>query len=344
MKKLTVAWLSAGVSSFIAAYLIRDEIDEFYYIDIDDQHPDSMRFIKDCETALGRPIKILKSNYGSVENAILAQGCIRMVKTGFAPCTAYLKRRVRKEQFEVLHQNDEITYVWGFDSTKHEQTRADRIVEAMPQYNHRFPLIEQGLTKQDAHAVLRRLNIRRPAMYDLGYQNNNCVGCVKGGMGYWNKIRQDFPDVFKARAELERKLNSSCLKECFLDELAPDRGKADNEILEDCGIFCEIAARKITEAADNGGNQNHKMSKLRRAHNVDKNEKRARNALQRSRGELSRELQRNGHRRYGRRTRIARNGVQKPVAVGLATYNRRQRLYIAFRDLPVCKQVSEARQ
>ena len=182
-----------------------------------------------------------------------------MVKTGFAPCTAYLKRRVRKEQFELLHQNDEITYVWGFDSTKHEQNRADRIVEAMPQYNHRFPLIEQGLTKQDAHAVLRRLNIRRPAMYDLGYQNNNCVGCVKGGMGYWNKIRQDFPDVFKARAELERKLNSSCLKECFLDELAPDRGKADNEILEDCGIFCEIAARKITEAADNGGNQNHKM-------------------------------------------------------------------------------------
>lgn len=254
MKKLTVAWLSAGVSSFIAAYLIRDEIDEFYYIDIDDQHPDSMRFIKDCEAALGYPIKILKSNYGSVENAILAQGCIRMVKTGFAPCTAYLKRRVRKEQFEVLHQNDEITYVWGFDSTKHEQTRADRIVEAMPQYNHRFPLIEQGLTKQDAHAVLQRLNIRRPAMYDLGYQNNNCVGCVKGGMGYWNKIRQDFPDVFKARAELERKLNSSCLKECFLDELAPDRGKADNEILEDCGIFCEIAARKITEAADNGGN------------------------------------------------------------------------------------------
>lgn len=148
MKKLTVAWLSAGVSSFIAAYLIRDEIDEFYYIDIDDQHPDSMRFIKDCESALGRPIKILKSNYGSVENAILAQGCVRIAKTGFAPCTAYLKRRVRKEQFELLHQNDEITYVWGFDSTKHEQSRADRIVEAMPQYNHRFPLIEQGLTNK----------------------------------------------------------------------------------------------------------------------------------------------------------------------------------------------------
>lgn len=37
----------------------------------------------------------------------------------------------------------------------------------------------------------------------------------------------------------------------------------------------------------------------------------------------------------------------KPLVValvGLATYNQRQRLYIAFRDLPVRKQVSEARQ
>lgn len=54
---------------------------------------------------------------------------------------------------------------------------------------------------------------------------------------------------------------------------------------------------------------------------MDKNEKRARNALQRSRGGLSRELQGNGHRRYGRQARIARNGIQNPVAVGLATYN-----------------------
>lgn len=62
-------------------------------------------------------------------------------------------------------------------------------------------------------------------------------------MGYWNKIRKDFPKVFDARAKLERKLNCKCLKECFLDELLPDRGDAGNEIMEDCGIFCEIALR-----------------------------------------------------------------------------------------------------
>ena len=70
MKHLTVAWLSAGVSSFIAAYLIKDEIDELYYIDIADQHPDSMRFIKDCEKLLDKEIRILKSTqYDNVEQA-----------------------------------------------------------------------------------------------------------------------------------------------------------------------------------------------------------------------------------------------------------------------------------
>lgn len=245
MAKLTVAWLSAGVSSFIAAYLIKDEIDEFYYIDIDDQHPDSMRFIKDCEKLLGKPIKILKDKtYGSVENACKAGGMIRNARTGYAFCTDYLKKRVRKEQFEYYHQNDEVTYVWGMDCSAHERARAERVVEVQPQFNHRFPLIEKNLTKQDCHAVARRLGLKRPLMYDLGYQNNNCVGCVKGGMGYWNKIRKDFPEVFESRAKLERLLGCRCLKECFLDELDPNRGNADEEIMEECGIFCEIALHK----------------------------------------------------------------------------------------------------
>jgi hypothetical protein len=82
-------------------------------------------------------------------------------------------------------------------------------------------------------------------MYDLGYNNNNCVGCVKGGMGYWNKIRQDFPAVFDARAKLERDIGYSILKDCFLDELDPSRGRMSDEILEDCGIYCMIAENEL---------------------------------------------------------------------------------------------------
>lgn len=117
----------------------------------------------------------------------------------------------------------------------------------MPNFNHRFPLIENNLTKQDAHAMAKRLGIKRPYMYDLGYNNNNCIGCIKGGMGYWNKIRKDFPKVFEERAKLERKICSHILKECYLDELEPNRGLDQVEITEECGIFCELSLRNLGE-------------------------------------------------------------------------------------------------
>lgn len=236
-KELKVCWISAGVSSFVAGYLERDTIDEYIYIDIADQHPDSLRFIKDCEKVLGKQIKTLKSNeYSSVEDCVKSMGNFK-VRTGFAPCTNYLKKRVRKE-WEYEHREFDITYVWGMDLN--EKKRAERLQETMFEFNHCFPLIEKELTKENAHGICESLGIKRPLMYDLGYNNNNCIGCVKGGIGYWNKIRVDFPDVFKQRSELERKLNNRILKECFLDELDPDRGRMSDEIGTECDIFCML--------------------------------------------------------------------------------------------------------
>ena len=235
--KLKVCWISAGVSSFIAGYLERDSIDKYIYIDIDDQHEDSMRFIKDCEAVLGKPIDILKSEYGSVANAAKTFGHYRITRTGYAPCTDWLKKRVRKA-WEYEHKEYDITYVWGFDCS--EKHRAERVEETMAEFEHCFPLIDRELTKADCHGMLCSLGIKRPLMYDLGYNNNNCIGCVKGGMGYWNKIRVDFPEVFKRRAKLEREMGSSILKECYLDELEPDRGRMSEDIPEECGIYCML--------------------------------------------------------------------------------------------------------
>lgn len=238
MKKLKVAWFSAGVSSLIATYLMNDSIDKVIYIDIDDQHEDSMRFVQDSEKLLSRKIEILKHPLGSVANVVRQEKIIRHSITGYAPCTAILKKQVRHE-WQMQQKDTELTYVWGFDLN--EQRRADRLSEVMIEYKHEYPLITAGLQKQDCHAMAHKLGIKRPYMYDLGYNNNNCVGCVKGGMGYWNKIRKDFPKVFKARAELEREVKCHCLKECFLDELDPNAGIMSDEINQDCSIFCELA-------------------------------------------------------------------------------------------------------
>jgi len=100
------------------------------------------------------------------------------------------------------------------------------------------------VTKEDAHGICARLGIKRPEMYDMGYRNNNCIGCVKGGMGYWNKIRRDFQEVFRERAAIEREIGFAILKDqngpVFLDELDPNRGRIEDEITMDCGIMCEI--------------------------------------------------------------------------------------------------------
>ena len=233
---MVVCWLSAGVSSFIAGYLSREEIDKYIYIDISDQHPDSMRFIKDCEKVLDREIEILRSKeYESVEQAIRAFGQVSNISTHFFPCTSWLKKRVRKE-WEMQFHNVDFTYIWGFDCN--EKSRADRLVEINPNISHRFPLIEHDLSKSDTHFICDCLGVERPVTYDLGYNNNNCIGCVKGGMGYWNKIRLDFPEVFKSRAKMERDLGSSILKKCYLDELDPNRGRMSDEVNFECSIFC----------------------------------------------------------------------------------------------------------
>ena len=232
---MKVCWISAGVSSFIAGYVIKESVDEFIYTHIDNQHPDSLRFIKDCEKVLGKKITILQSNYKSVDNVIKTFGFINGPYG--AKCTEILKKRVRKEW---EYGKKDLTYVWGFDCSKRERARAERTLQSMPKFKHEFPLIDRGLSKEDCHGLLKQLGIKRPAMYDLGYRNNNCIGCVKGGKGYWNKIRIDFPEVFEARAKQEREVGHTCIKGIYLDELPPDAGRIEDEVMEDCSIMCQL--------------------------------------------------------------------------------------------------------
>jgi hypothetical protein len=86
-------------------------------------------------------------------------------------------------------------------------------------------------------------------MYKLGYINNNCVGCVKGGLGYWNKIRVDFPDAFTKMAQTERLLGVKILKSkgerIYLDELPVGAGDYPTEVSIECGIFCHIAEQDL---------------------------------------------------------------------------------------------------
>ena len=232
-----VSWFSAGVSSAVSVKLQLPEVDDIIYIHIDDQHPDTLRFIKDCETWFSRPITVLQSPYKSVEVACRMSGGRGYINgPRGAACARFLKKRVR--QIWESENPGPLAYIWGLDSD--ETDRAGRIIDSMEEVDHIFPLIDRGLSKSDAHKILRASGIPRPAMYDLGYNNNNCIGCVKGGRGYWNRIREDFPEVFQARAKMERVIKATCIKGIYLDELPANCGRMSLPIVEDCGVLCEL--------------------------------------------------------------------------------------------------------
>jgi 3'-phosphoadenosine 5'-phosphosulfate sulfotransferase (PAPS reductase)/FAD synthetase len=233
---MTVSYFSGGVSSAVATMLAIADIDRIMYTHIDDQHPDTMRFVRDCEAWFGKPVEIMQSPLKCVDHACRMASFIRS-RNGGAACTKRLKREVRK-QFERENER-QMTIVWGLDLA--EADRAMRVCTTMPNHEHRFPLIDARMSKEHAHEVLRASGIKRPAMYDLGYHNNNCIGCVKGGMGYWNKIRVDFPEVFAARSAMERLIGFPIIgKGIWLDELDPERGRHAGPICDDCGIMCEL--------------------------------------------------------------------------------------------------------
>ena len=235
---MKISWFSTGVSSFVATWLVRDELDEIIYTHVPDQHPDSMRFLYDCERLLGRRVGVIQSPfYTNVEHVCRHHRFV--TSPHVAKCTEKLKKDIRRK-WEYEHPGKH-TYVWGMDCSEREKGRADSLQEAMPDYEHIFPLIEREMTKEDAHGFASKMGLKRPVMYDLGYQNNNCTGCVKGGMGYWNKIRRDFPEVFACRAKMERDIGHSCINGVFLDELEPNRGRLEDDIPQECGIYCQLA-------------------------------------------------------------------------------------------------------
>ncbi len=244
-KSYKVVWLSAGISSFISGYLIRETVDEWIYIDVADQHPDSMRFVKDCEKILGTSVTILRSSkYEDVEDVCRKRGIINTPHG--AACTGALKKAVRNEwerNFMKEHGHMNLTYVWGFDMNEYK--RAEHMKENFPEFSHEFPLIDRHLSKEDAHTLSNMLGLKRPVMYDLGFPNNNCVGCVKAGMYTWNLVRKHFPEVFEKRAKLERDLGHSCINGVFLDELDPDAGRP-NEVTPECSIFCHLAESQMS--------------------------------------------------------------------------------------------------
>lgn len=237
----TVCWYSCGAASAVATKLtIASGADNIVIASshIVEEHPDNERFTADCERWFGVAVTRLENEkYQSSIYEVFRRERFLVGPSG-AACTRILKRQSRTE-FELPGD----THVFGF--TADEQDRADDFAERNNSLKLYFPLIERGLTKADCLGMIQDAGIEIPAMYRLGYRNNNCIGCVKGGAGYWNKIRRDFPETFDRMSKVERELGRTIIRVngdgIYLDELPENMGQHQTEPDIECSFFCQIA-------------------------------------------------------------------------------------------------------
>lgn len=252
-----IGWFSGGVTSAVAIKMALElgyEVDIIYF-ETGAHHPDHDRFLKDCEKWYGQKILTIRNKrYKSPIDVVLKDKFIN--SPGGARCTLKLKKEMRFHMEKVMNYDFQIM---GFDY--HEPERAQAFSDEYPYAKPVYPLIEKGLSKPDCLRIIQEANIEIPMMYKLGYNNSNCIGCVKGGMGYWNKVRRDFPEVFDEMARAERAINNSCLKKqktnkttkkrtsvkLFLDQLDPEAGRHDDISLPECGVFCSVESPLVNK-------------------------------------------------------------------------------------------------
>lgn len=215
---------------------------------IEEEHPDNRRFATDCEAWFGKPITNLRDTKYNA-SAIEVFETVGYIKGQYgAACTTRIKRGLLR----TFEQPDD-TLVLGY--TAEEEDRYNDWVATWPDRKIVAPLIARGLTKEDCKAMVLRAGIRLPRMYELGYDNANCIGCVKGGLGYFRAIREDFPEQFERLAQAEDKVaalhgegayilrhRSGPLKGQRFPLRELPAGKAHRgEPLPSCGLFCESA-------------------------------------------------------------------------------------------------------
>lgn len=205
------------------------------------EHPDNRRFAADCERWFGVPLTVLRDEkYGADTIRVFRERGYMKGQRG-APCTTQLKRKLL---MGVEKPGDLL--VFGYDAS--ERDRLEDFIERNPSRPAWAPLIDAGLDKEDCKAMVLRAGIELPMMYRMGYDNANCIGCVKGGEGYFRAIRQDFPAEFEQLATVQDEIGEGAYlhrdRTTNVRFSLRDLGEGlvrRNEKLPSCSFFCELA-------------------------------------------------------------------------------------------------------
>jgi len=221
VRRVVVGFSGGVTSAWCAGWAIRnfprDEVVLLFH-DTKEEDADTYRFNREMAAVLGLPITE-RSDGRSVSELFEDEGAIANNRMAF--CSRILKAEQSKKYIQELRRSGvtDIVKVIGFSA--HEWQRVQRATThaEADRITIRFPLVEEGITKQQCADWCNAQGVRPSSMYQWS-EHANCVGCVRGGKAYWLAVKENRPEVFEARSAQERQFGHTILKDVSLPQLA----------------------------------------------------------------------------------------------------------------------------
>jgi 3'-phosphoadenosine 5'-phosphosulfate sulfotransferase (PAPS reductase)/FAD synthetase len=118
------------------------------------------------------------------------------------PCSKILKRLLADKWIKDRYKPDECIVHIGI--TWDEIHRFDRLKERKKPYQYLAPMCDAPyLTKEQIFQWAEQEGLKRPRLYDSGFQHNNCGGfCIRAGQAHYYLLHKAHPELY---AEYERK-------------------------------------------------------------------------------------------------------------------------------------------
>ena len=195
---------SGGLGSFAVACLVKEKFPldhiELVFTDTHFEDEDLYRFIKEASDKLGLPLIILSNKDNDTPLTLMEKDNF-MYNSRVAKCSYKLKSKVFREYLKTQQKDCILYFGIGFE----ESHRVSAITNAYKNHQVMFPLCDEIV---DVEEYLKKYNIKKPRLYDMGFAHNNCGGrCVKGGIGHWvNLLRKDYTRFIEMR-DFEKKFS-----------------------------------------------------------------------------------------------------------------------------------------
>lgn len=221
MRRVVVGYSGGVTSAWCLDWALRNyprnEVVALYH-DTKREDADTYRYIREMAERLG--VEITERSDGrSVEEVEDDEHALANNRMAF--CSRILKVVQRDKYFDELSAAGvmEIVLVLGFGEKEWQRVQRATMNADRCGYRVVFPLVVEGITKQQCADWSLSLGVRLPSMY-LWSDHANCVGCRRGGKGYWLAVKENRPDVFWAAADREQEFGHTFLKDTSLDRLA----------------------------------------------------------------------------------------------------------------------------